>query len=416
MYGPTPQDVLIFGAGNIGRGVVAARVAAVGFRPVLVVSHDTLRLDLARTGVYTVHLVGGAEGDSEVRVSDFAVLSTGDTTAIDQAVTACGFAAVSVGGHNLHRVAPLLAPGLARRDGALRILVCENMPGADRALIEHLTEHGVAPGARRTGDSHRFRSMRFDLSRRSDTEIGGCHRFSAVRTSVEPMFRPADQGVDIIGEADLPVFVNRTDWGDDPPVIPGLEFVEDVEPYYARKLFTNNAGHAHIAYLGAWAGYSLVHEAAVDPRIALPLRTMLEAAADALSSRFGLPAPDLAAHIDHLLCVRYVSTRFCDTIARLARDPLRKLAPGERLIGLLRLLESCGMPSDSVCPAIAAALRYRSADDPSAPRMAEMIAEGGPGQVLTEVCGLQPSEPAYVRTLALHAELERGSLPDERGA
>ena len=80
---------------------------------------------------------------------------------------------------------------------------------------------------------------------------------------------------------------------------------------------------------------------------------------------------------------------------RVARQPLRKLGPNERLIGLLRKLERHGLPIRPVCRTIAAALRYAQPGDPESEKLQEMIRMGGAESVLQTVCELDPDEEAF---------------------
>ena len=48
--------------------------------------------------------------------------------------------------------------------------------------------------------------------------------------------------------------------GENPPV-KGITFVQNLEPYIERKLYTVNTGHATAAYFGYLAGIEIIHEA-----------------------------------------------------------------------------------------------------------------------------------------------------------
>src|SRR5699024_12620034 len=48
------------------------------------------------------------------------------------------------------------------------------------------------------------------------------------------------------------------------PDIPGITWVEDLEPYIERKLFTVNTGHAAAAWHGWGAGHATIAAALAD--------------------------------------------------------------------------------------------------------------------------------------------------------
>ena len=54
-----------------------------------------------------------------------------------------------------------------------------------------------------------------------------------------------------------------------------MEYVEDLEPYIERKLFSVNTGHATVAYTGAYEGYKTIDEAIADQRVLEKLRAVL---------------------------------------------------------------------------------------------------------------------------------------------
>ena len=86
-------EVVIFGAGNIGRGLIAESVSSVGWRPVLVEADAALARRLAEAGSYRVRLVGRSRRVR--RVDGYEILASDDAAALAQAVATSGSAARS---------------------------------------------------------------------------------------------------------------------------------------------------------------------------------------------------------------------------------------------------------------------------------------------------------------------------------
>ena len=102
----------------------------------------------------------------------------------------------------------------------------------------------------------------------------------------------------------------------------GVQIVADVEPYELMKLRLLNASHQALAYPGALAGYTYVHEACQQPAIAqFLLDYMIKEATPTL-----LPVPgiDLDAY-RHELIARFSSPSVRDTVARLAFDASERI-------------------------------------------------------------------------------------------
>lgn len=320
---------------------------------------------LEAAGSYTVRLVGREEIETKVR--DYRVLTTERARDIAEALDRCALAATAVGGPHLASAAALIAPAMRNRAEPLHILVCENWPHADRVLADALRSAGAPEKS-----------------------------FSCIPVSVERMVRAVPDSLDLLGEAMESLFFDRTAQRGAMPEIDGLIARDDLEPYYARKIFTNNAGHAVLAYEGYLAGHELLCDAHEDPAIRARVEAVLEPAAEMLALEYGLDRGELTDHVDTLLKYRFANRALGDTVRRVARNPLRKLGPEERLAGLLRRLERHHLPIDSVCGTIAAAMHYRDPEDPECRTLEEMLKEGGPELILRNVCGLLEDDPAYV--------------------
>jgi len=118
------------------------------------------------------------------------------------------------------------------------------------------------------------------------------------------------------------VIEDRFPAGRPPYEAAGATLVADVHAYEAIKLRLLNAGHQAVAYIGRLAGYRLVDEAIVDPRIAAWVRRYME--------REGVPTLtvpdgfDLPAYIDQLF-ERFGNANVADTLARLGADASNRI-------------------------------------------------------------------------------------------
>jgi len=144
----------------------------------------------------------------------------------------------------------------------------------------------------------------------------------------------------------------------------GLEvFIEkpDLLPFEEAKLYGHNAVHALIGYLARRHGCRFMSEAAGDPRLmGLARQALLAESGPALIARHqGLdplfsPAGFMAYGDD--LLARMVNPYLRDRTERVTRDPRRKLAWEDRLVGTMRLALDAGIAPERFALGAAAAL------------------------------------------------------------
>jgi mannitol-1-phosphate 5-dehydrogenase len=373
------NSVVIFGAGAVGRGFIARLVAANGITPVFIEADVQLTGRLNEVDDYFVHITGAEK--EERFVSGYRVLTTEQGGEISKALSDCLFAATAVGGQNLVTVARIVALGLAeaanRRDKPLNILLCENWPDAEKLLAEALLKAGC------------------------DKES-----FACVRCSVERMVRGGENELDLIAESGQPFYVDRRAWkgehGDDVCGIKGFTFSDNIEAIYARKLFTSNAGGAALAYLGHLSGCCFLYEALKIPEIRKNLTDLLNVAKQCLIESFGLDQADLEWHLDELVNRRLPNRDLADTVQRVARNPLRKLGPQERLAGLVHLLLRHDFPTEPVSRVIGSALHYRDPADAESQELGRIIARKGAGAILEDACGFKRQEKCFEECLEFY--------------
>ncbi|UCH36099.1 MAG: hypothetical protein JSV65_07015, partial [Armatimonadota bacterium] len=172
-------------------------------------------------------------------------------------------------------------------------------------------------------------------------------------------------------------------------------------------------GHAAAAYAGfvAHPERAYLWETLEDERVVNITRAAMWESGRALIAEY--PAEfdraNQGEHIEDLLR-RFRNRRLADTVYRVGRDLFRKLGPGDRVIGALRLQIKHGVAPKGTTAALAAGLLFRAADDAGKlfeddARFAAVLGERGPQAMLFEVCGLDPGARAEGEVIERVTEL-----------
>ena len=365
---------LIFGAGNIGRGFLAQLLYESGREVTFVEVNTELRDAINRENGYTIHIVG--PGAEQVKISGVRSIDARDLTAAAQAVSVCEIACTAVGAGALRHIAPLLAAGLELRfrakSGPLNVIVCENLHDA-AGVLRGLVAERLPPECR-------------------DRILGQTGFVQAVVSRMVPLQEnPPDDPLSIRVEAykrlpvDGPAVVGKL------PPITGVEPVENFAAHVERKLYTHNCAHATLGYLGYLSGWKYGWEPLRDPNIQACLHVVLEQTGKALVTRHGFDPAEQSEHARDLL-KRFANRGLGDTCYRLGRDPLRKLAPEDRLVGAIRLCQSTGVEYGALAYVVGCALAFDAAEDPCAMELQRMLREDGLEPTLQNVSGIQPQE------------------------
>jgi len=188
------------------------------------------------------------------------------------------------------------------------------------------------------------------------------------------------------------------------PRVVGMKAVSPFGAYTDRKLYIHNAAHALLGYLGYLRGYAFGYQALEDAWVRERIDAALSESAAALVAEHGFEPVSFQEHMDYLL-LRFANRALGDPISRLARDPLRKLAPDDRLVGAARLAERHGIVPQGLAWGIAAALLYAEPSDPLAVELQARIAAEGLPSVLASVCGIAEGESLGGLVLTRCAEL-----------
>jgi len=189
--------------------------------------------------------------------------------------------------------------------------------------------------------------------------------------------------------------------------IEGLMAVTGFDNRMVEKLWLFNGGHAAAAYLGWLVGCRTIAEAMSRPAISSLVRAVVEEAQRALDMRHRLrrQAPVGPERSTEWILGRFADQALVDPVTRVGREPRRKLAPGDRLLGpAITCAADGGLPA-ALPMAIAAAFAYEDPNDNEAVGVRREVQLLGVEEPLDLICGVQANEPLAKAIVREHHEL-----------
>ena len=364
------MKALHFGAGNIGRGFIGKLLADAGIELVFADVNQAVLDALNARHQYPVHVVG-EQAQVETVTGVSAVNSTSDE--VITLIAEVDIVTTAVGPQILARIAGSIARGLALRSDngitrPLNIIACENMVRGTSQLKDHVL-------AALPAQYHAW----------VEAHVGFVD--SAVDRIVPPGEAGSNDPLEVTVETFSEWIVDKTQFKGDLPAIPGMELTDNLMAFVERKLFTLNTGHAITAYLGQLAVHQTILYAILDPAVRSVVKGAMQESGAVLIKRYGFDAEKHAAYIEKIL-TRFENPYLKDDVERVGRQPLRKLSAGDRLIKPTLGTLEYQLPHTNLVKGIAAAMRYRSAQDPQAQELEALLEKVGPQAALAQVSGL----------------------------
>ncbi len=374
------KEVLIIGAGKIGRGFLAHLFYRSGYKIWLLDADKTTVELLNKEKQYRVDLAGEPRDRTDyIRIEEAFALE--DHEKVAKVVATVPIMASSVGAANLEKVAAYVRELLqhTKRTAALNWLICENATHPARKMREALLHNASPAFAEFVG-----------------TKLG------LVETQV------LRTGMSAKPEVSLkePLALRMQDWWtlplDKDAFIGPIPEVEGFSPRpgfaneLIRKLYTFNGTNGPIAYVGWANGYKVLHEAALA--YADYFKEIQEESAFGLIGEFGLDEQEQRAFMA-LAMKKYTDPALNDQIERNAQDTRRKLGKEERLLGPASLCLKHGKVPYAYAKAIAAAYHYKGSADEGTREVQETIGECGIEAALRKYSSLDESSPLYALIL-----------------
>ncbi len=376
-----------FGAGNIGRGFIGAVLSQAGFEVVFADVVADLLGQINTRKEYTVHVMDTVSRD--ITIKDIKAVNSGSDDAVAEIVDA-DLITTAVGLRILKFVAPAIAKGLAARKAAgiekpLNIIACENGLRATSQL-KALTLDLLSQDVREWAESH----------------VGWPD--AAVDRIVPPVRCeiPLDVAVEEYYEWD----VERSSFVGEIPAIEGMTPVDNLEAYVERKLFTLNTGHATAAYVGKMKGLQTIGDSIADPKVCTLVRAVMRQSGEGLIKKFGFNHEVHYAYIERII-KRFSNPYLRDDVDRVGREPLRKLAPNDRLILPMMTAKGYGLSYDKILLAIGAALHFNNGMDPQSIEMLSSIEVLGLEGTIVKYTGIPAGDPLVGEIVDAYHEVEK---------
>lgn len=375
---PTKKAVH-YGAGNIGRGFIGLVLSRSGYEVVFVARNEKQISLLRQKKQYTVTFAGEAEEREVVR--NVTAVPIHDVPAVTESIAEADVVTTAVGEAALPHIARSIAEGLERRLGAgearpLQIIACENAVRGSAKLKKHVYSH-----------------LREETKRRAERSVSFPN---AIVDRIVPPQSPEDPlGVKV--EPFCEWVVERVEAGrGESEAIAGVKYVDSLEPYAERKLYTVNVGHCAAAYFGYLEGYRTIREAMNDERLRSRVTGAMEETGRLLVHKYNWSEPEHRHYIRKAI-QRFANPRMTDKVARVGRSPLRKLAAGDRLVKPALQAAALGMETPHLVSLIAAALLFDNESDPEAIRLQAAIREKGVRDVIRNHMGIPEHHPLHFR-------------------
>ncbi len=365
--------IVIIGAGRVGLGALGVALAMQGHEVIFAARRDEVIDSINRRG-YDVATKGTVEAQIEVRGGRAVNLGgeafVREVAGADQIYTA-------VRPDNLPEISSTLAEALVHRTKSgvkrpLDVFCCENLKNAGSQL-ERLI----------------FTNLPFQFAQQVQDYVG----FNAAISDRIVSGQELDESGKIVITADATgdVLFDTLQIKGDFDILPPFKGLDNFPACIEEKLYILNCGHAVCAYLGYQRGYTYVHEAMADEAINRAVVGAMLEAQRALHCKHGRTL-HYGSLINDILA-SFSNAALKDTIARVGRDPVRKLQADDRLIGPAKLAYRYSIEPTYLIQGCAAALSFAQEGDPQAAELQKLIREKGAEHTLDFISQLRPWNP-----------------------
>ncbi|WPG99902.1 Hypothetical protein R9X50_00272300 [Acrodontium crateriforme] len=367
-----------FGGGNIGRGFVAEFLHNSGYEVVFVDVMDSIINSLQKTPQYTVTEIG-PDGETTFTIDNYRALNSKyEMEKVIEEIASADIVTCAVGPNILKFIAEPIAKGIEARTKSepIAVIACEN------AIMATNTLRGFIEGK---------------LSDATKSKINEKAVFANSAVDRIVPIQDTDAGLNVKIEKFYEWCVESEPFKpNSPPEIKGVHYVEDLQPYIERKLFTVNTGHATAAYYGHNKGLKYIHEVLADKELHDIVQNTLKETAHLITNKHSHISAEEQEDYVKKIVNRISNPVLKDNVERVGRAPLRKLSRKERFIGPAAHLAEIGAKYDYLLGGIEMALRFQNVEgDEESEQLATIMKEKDSKTATKELTGLEEDHPLF---------------------
>lgn len=298
----------------------------------------------------------------------------------------------AVGPNILKFIAPVIGKAIDKRsiEKPIAVIACENAIGATDTLAGFIKDSKNTPQDRLSSIHARARFANSAIDR------------------IVPGQDP-NAGLNVKIESFYEWVVDKTPFKEHGhPEVSAINWVDDLNPYIERKLFTVNTGHAAAAYYGHARGKRTIHEALQDPEINKFVHDCLAETAHLIVNKHGISVDEQKAYVEKI--VKRISNPYLeDVVERVGRAPLRKLSRKERFIGPASQLAESGDKFDALLGAVEQAFNFLDVEgDEESAELSKILKTTEAKEVVGKVCGLEESHPLFSKVVPIVEKVQKG--------
>lgn len=187
--------------------------------------------------------------------------------------------------------------------------------------------------------------------------------------------------------------------------IEGVHYVDSLEPYIERKMFTVNTGHCAAAYFGYLAGLRTIRQVMNHTPLRERVRQVMEETGELLIRKHGFNKHKHSQYIGTIL-ERFANPNLTDKVTRVGRSPLRKLSPSDRLVRPAMQASEFGIEIPHLTSAMAAAMLFCHEYDEEAMKLQHIVREDGVSGFVREHMGIPDLHPVHQNIIASYEEIK----------
>ena len=369
------KNAVHFGAGNIGRGFIGLILSKAGYHVTFIDVAEELVNDINNLKKYNVQIYGKDEKILVENVS--AINSEKNLEEVFDAIVEADIVTTAIGAKILQSLAPVFAKSLEKRlqknKSPLNIIACENIIGNSTLLKNFVYEN---------------------LSAEIKSEV---EKFVAFPNTTVDRIVPAqknDEKLLIQVEEFFEWDIDKNNFIGEIPQIEDIHFVENLDAYIERKIFTVNTGHASTAYLGYLKNFRYIGDAIEDEEILNCVKGVWEESSAFLIDKYKF-APEVQKNYVEATQKRFENKFLYDEITRVARGPKRKLSPSDRIIFPANNFIALGKIPEHLAKVAAAALHFNFEGDKEAVEIQNFIQENGIDSAIENFTGAKKNSELF---------------------